>query len=191
MKITHRSIHIHTHKKRKRGKNIHIVAPKVHPLNLGWFVVYSGISQMQGTLSWLWRFNVLLLRMLGEISLSLFGSQSSWGPALDLDPPLRVGHRSLRSSWIGGSGSLRLGEGGVWMRDKPVVAEPRRDVATAWGAPCILPGHLSLDHGNLAVAGCTGSQDGRFGEWPVLAHWLLGGGSSSLNIPCLSCGPHW
>ena len=34
-KITHRRIHIHTHKKRKRGKNMYIVAPKVHLLNLG------------------------------------------------------------------------------------------------------------------------------------------------------------
>ena len=34
-KITHRSIHIHTHKTRKREKYIYIVAPKVHLLNLG------------------------------------------------------------------------------------------------------------------------------------------------------------
>ena len=31
-------------------------------------------------------------------------------------------------------------------------------------APCVLPGKLSLDHGTLAVAGCTGSQEGRCGE---------------------------
>ena len=30
-------------------------------------------------------------------------------------------------------------------------------------APCVLPGKLSLDHGTLAVAGCTGSQEGRCG----------------------------
>ena len=72
------------------------VAPKVHHLNLGWFVVYSGISQMQGTSSWLWTFNPLLLRLLGEISLSLLCSNSSWGSALDLASPLCVGH--LRAS---------------------------------------------------------------------------------------------
>ena len=33
-KITQRIIHIHTHKKRKR-KNIYIVAPKVYHLNFG------------------------------------------------------------------------------------------------------------------------------------------------------------
>ena len=46
---------------------------------------------MQGTSSWLQRFNPLLLRLLGEISLSLLCSHSSWGSALDLVPPLRVG----------------------------------------------------------------------------------------------------
>ena len=51
---------------------------------------------MQGTSSGLCRFNPLVLRLLGEISLSLLCSHSSWGSALDLDPPLSVGH--LRAS---------------------------------------------------------------------------------------------
>ena len=51
---------------------------------------------MQGTSSSLWRFNPLLLRLLGEISLSLLCSYSSQVSALDLDPPLRVGR--LRAS---------------------------------------------------------------------------------------------
>ena len=49
-----------------------------------------------GTSSCLWSFNPLLLRLLGEISLSLLCSHSSRGSALDLDPPLRVG--CLRAS---------------------------------------------------------------------------------------------
>ena len=44
----------------------------------------------------LWSFNPLLLRLLGDISLSLLCSYSSWGSALYLDPPLRVGR--LRAS---------------------------------------------------------------------------------------------
>ena len=44
----------------------------------------------------MWRFNPLLLRLLGEISLSLLCSYSSRGSALDLDLPLRVG--GLRAS---------------------------------------------------------------------------------------------
>ena len=49
-----------------------------------------------GTSSCLWSFNPLLLRLLGEISLSLLCLYSSQGSALDLDPPLRVSH--LRAS---------------------------------------------------------------------------------------------
>ena len=66
-----------------------IVASKVHRLNFGWFIVYSGIPQMQGTSIWLWS---LLLRLPGEISLSLLCLHSSWDSALDLTPPLLVGH---------------------------------------------------------------------------------------------------
>ena len=44
----------------------------------------------------MWRFNPLLLRLLGETSLSLLCLHSSWVSALDLDPPLRVGR--LRAS---------------------------------------------------------------------------------------------
>ena len=40
--------------------------------------------------------NLLLLRLLGEISLSLLCLHSSWGSALDLSPPLRLGR--LRAS---------------------------------------------------------------------------------------------
>ena len=43
---------------------------------LRWFVVYSRSLQMQGTSKWLWRFNLLLLRLLGEISLSLLFSST-------------------------------------------------------------------------------------------------------------------
>ena len=44
----------------------------------------------------MWRFNLLILRLLGEISLSLLCSHSSWGSGLDLAPPLCV--RCLRVS---------------------------------------------------------------------------------------------
>ena len=70
----------------------------------------------------------LLLRLLGEISLSLLCSHSSWGSALDLDPPLCVGRlracvlrsdrtglkeQLLRGLWLtlagGGSGTEEAG----------------------------------------------------------------------------------
>ena len=146
-----------------------------------------------GTSSWLWSFNPLLLRLLGGISLSRLCLYSSRGSALDVAPPLRVGrlrapvlrsHRTglkeqlLRGLWLTqATGRERYGGGGASLR-----RQRRRDVAAAWGASCVLPGKLSLDHGTLAVAGCTGSREGMCGEWPVLAHRLLGGGSSSLSV---------
>ena len=82
----------------------------------------------------MWRFNLLLLRLLGEISLSLLCSHSSWGSALDLPLPLHVGcplacllhpdrtrlkEQLLRGLWLTQAG----GEGGVRMRGEPAVAE--------------------------------------------------------------------
>ena len=59
----------------------------------------------------MWRFNPLLLRLLGEISLSLLCSHSSWGSALDLAPPLHVGH--LRAS-VPCSDRMGLKEQLIW-----------------------------------------------------------------------------
>ena len=83
----------------------------------------------------MWRFNLLLLRLLGEISLSLLCSYSSQGSALDLDPPLLVGrlrasvlcsHRTglkeqlLPGLWLTQAG----GEGGVRRRrSEPAASE--------------------------------------------------------------------
>ena len=153
---------------------------------------------MQSISSWVWSFNPLLLRLLGEISLSLPCSHSSWGSALDLDLPLRVGHlrasvlcshrTGLKEQLIGGSGSLRPGGGRGTDVGWACGGRAWHDVAPAWGMPCVLPGKLSLDHGTLAVVGCTVSQEGRCGEWPGLAHRLLGGCSSSLSVSCPSLG---
>ena len=63
----------------------------------------------------MWRFNPLLLRLLGEISLFLPCSHSSWGSALDLAPPLHVG--CLRTSILH-SDRMGLKEqltGGLWL----------------------------------------------------------------------------
>ena len=101
---------------------------------LGRFVVYSGIPQMYGTPSCLWSFNPLLFRLLGEISLSLLCSHSSWGLALDLAPPLRVGRlrasvllsdgmglktQLIRGLWLTQAG----GREGYGMQGEPVAAE--------------------------------------------------------------------
>ncbi|KAJ8789120.1 hypothetical protein J1605_022221 [Eschrichtius robustus] len=84
------------------------------------------------------------------------------GSALDLDPPLRVGRlrasvlhpdrtglkeQLIRGLWLTQAGGReRYGGGGARLR-----RQRRRDVAPARGAPCVLPGKLSLDHRTLAV----------------------------------------
>ena len=45
------------------------------------------------------------------------------------------------------------------MRGKPAAAETGVTLQQP-EVPCVLPGKLSLDHGTLAVAGCTGSREG-------------------------------
>ena len=145
--------------------------PKVYHLNFG-MIHCSGIPQMQGTSSWLWVFNLLLCRLHREISLSIVCSRSSWGSALDLALPLCVSHplasvlrpdrmwlkeRLIRGLWLTQAGA---GEGGVQNVGRACGGRSQCDTATAWGMPFVLPGKLSLDHGTLAVAGCTGSGRG-------------------------------
>ena len=91
---------------------------------------------MQGTSSLLCRFNPLLLRLLGEISLSLLCSHSSRGSALDLALPLCVGclrasvlhsdrmglkEQLIRGLWLTQAGGG--GREGYGMRGKPAAAE--------------------------------------------------------------------
>ena len=82
----------------------------------------------------MWRFNPLLLRLLGEISLSLLCLHSTWGSALDLAPPLRVGHlrvsvprsdrmglkeQLIRGLWL----TQARGREGYGMQGEPAAAE--------------------------------------------------------------------
>ena len=130
---------------------------------------------MQHLSSWLWRFNPLFLRLLGEISLSLLCSHSSWGSALNLAPPLRVGRpqesvscpdrRGLKQLLISAVSLTQAGEwegygNHNWDMGWAWGGRGQHDVATACGEPCVLHAKLSIDHGPLAVAGCTGSQGG-------------------------------
>ena len=82
----------------RKGNPKSTVAPKVHscsqspPPQFGMIPCLFRYSTDAGTSSFLWSFNPLHLRLLGEISLSVLCSHSSRVSALDLDPPLHVGH---------------------------------------------------------------------------------------------------
>ena len=119
---------------------------------------------MQGTSSWLWRFNLLLLRLLGEISLSLLCSYSSRGSALDLASPLHVGHlrasvlrsdrtglkkRVIRGLWLTQAGGME----GYGMRGKPAAAEATWCCTSLRRAVCspgeVVPGSWDPGSGGL------------------------------------------
>ena len=93
----HSQKHTHTHsQKEKKGKKYIYHCSQSPPPEFGVIHCLFRYSTDVGTSSCLWSFNPLLLRLLGEISLSLLCSYSSRGSALDLDPPLRIGR--LRAS---------------------------------------------------------------------------------------------
>ena len=118
-------------KKRKRGK-VNISCSQSPSPKFGMIRCLFRYSTDAGTSSCLWSFNPLLLRLLGEISLSLLCSYSSRGSALDLDPPLRVGRlrasvlhsdrtglkeQLLRGLWLSQAGGReRYGGGGASLR---------------------------------------------------------------------------
>ena len=153
--------HTHTHsKKRKKGKN-NISCSQSPPPQFGMIHCVFRYSR-DATSSCLWSFNPLLLRLLGEISLSLLCSHSSRGSALDLDPPLRVGR--LRASVLR---SHRTGLKDQLIRGLWLTQARGRE---GYGCRASLRRQrpecrcTSLDHGTLAVAGCIGSREGRCGE---------------------------
>ena len=97
----------------------------------------------------------------------LLGFSFGFGPASACRSPEGVCSRSdrtglkeqlIRGLWLT---QAREMEGyGVW--GEPAAAEAGMTLHQP-KAPCVLPGKLSLDHGTLAVAGCTGSREGRCG----------------------------
>ena len=93
---SHTEAYTYTLTKRGKGEKNNISCSQSPPPQFGMIHCLFRYSTDAGTSSCLWSFNPLLLRLLGEISLSLLCSYNSQGSALDLDPPLRVGR--LRAS---------------------------------------------------------------------------------------------
>ena len=97
------------------------------------------------------------------------GFSFGFGPASVCRSPEGV-CSSLRQDGVKGaaaSGALAHSGGGrAWYGGGGASLQRQRhhDGAPARGAPCVLPGKFSPDQGSLAVAGCTGSQEGQCGE---------------------------
>ena len=86
----------YTHKKKKREKYIYISLLPKSTSSIWMISCLFRYSTDAGYIKLIVEIYLLLLRLLGEISLSLLCSHSSWGSALDLAPPLYVGR--LRAS---------------------------------------------------------------------------------------------
>ena len=131
----HTQKHTHTlSQKEKKGKIYIYHCSQSPPPEFGMIRCLFRCSADAGTSRCLWHFNPLLLRLLGEISPSLPCSHSSWGSALDLAPPLRVGRlrafvlhsdrmglkeQLIRGLWLTQAGQRE----GYGVRGEPAAAE--------------------------------------------------------------------
>ena len=146
----------------------------------------------------MWSFNPLLLRLLGEICLSLLCSHSSWGSALNSAPPLCVSclrasllgsdrtglqEQLLRGLWLTQAGGREgYGCGASLQRQRPALhcTSLRRTVCSPGE---VVPG--SWDPGSGGLHRLPGGA-----VWRVTCACTQasGGGSSSLSVPCRSLG---
>ena len=111
--------HTHTHsQKEKKGKIYVYHCSQSPPPQFGMICCLFRYSTDAGTSSWLWRFNPLLLKLLGEISLSLLCSHSSRGSwrCSSLRRAVCSPSEVVPGSRDPGSGGLhRLPGGEVWI----------------------------------------------------------------------------
>ena len=113
-----------------------------------------------GTSSCLWSFNPLLLRLLGDISLSLLCLYSSQGRALDLDPPMCVG--CLRASVLR---SHRTGLKEQLLRGLWLTQVWGREGYGMWGEPVVAGAGMTLHQPEAHRAFSLGSCPWIMGLW--------------------------
>ena len=133
----------------------------------------------------MWRFNPLLLRLLGEISLSLLCSLSSRGSALDLAPPLRVCRLRasvLRSDRMGLKKQLIRG---LWLN------QARGRVGySMWGKPAAAEAIVTLQQPEARRAFSRGSCPWIMGPWQWRAAQAPGRGGVHSDL-CCTQGSWW
>ena len=150
----------------------------------------------------MWRFHPLLLRLLGEISLSLLCLHSSWGSAFDLDPPLCVGclrvsvlrsertglkEQLIQGLWLTQSG----GREGYGVQRKPAVTkipvtlhQPEMHRAFSQGS---CPWIMGSWQWHAAQAPGRGGVDSDL--W-LHTGFLVAAAAALASRACL-CGPRW
>ena len=129
------------------------------------------------TSSCLWRFNPLLLRLLGGISLSLLCSHSSWGSALDFDPSLHVGHLRPSVPRPDRTGLKEQLLQGLWLTQ----AGGGRGTEEA-GRACGVRGVVTLQQPEARRAFCRESCPRITGPWPWWAAQAPGRGGVESDL---------
>ena len=130
----------------------------------------------------MWRFNQLLLRLHGEISLSLLCLHSSWGSALDLAPPLCVDH--LRES-VPHPDKMGLKEQlirGLWLTQARGSEGYRM-----WGKPAAAEAGVTLHQPEARHVFSRGSCPWITGPWQLRAAQSPGRGGVDSDL-CLHTG---
>ena len=125
----------------------------------------------------MWRFNPLLLRLLGEISLSLLCSHSSRGSALDLALPLCIGLLRvsvLRSERTGLKEQLLRG---LWLTQAGGGSSTEEA-----GRACGVRGVVTLQQPEARCAFSRGSCPRITGAWPWRAAQAPGRGGVESDL---------
>ena len=130
----------------------------------------------------MWSFNPLLLRLLGEISLSLLCLHSSQGSALNLAPPLRVG--CLRSSVLR---SDRTGLKEQLIRGLWLTQAWGREEYCVRGGPAAAEARVTLHQPEARRAFSLGSCPWITGPWQWWAALAPGRGGVESDL-CLHTG---
>ena len=125
----------------------------------------------------MWRFNPLLLRLLGEISLSLLCSYSSRGTALDLDLPLHVGRLRASVPRPDRTGLKELLMRGLWLTQ----VRGGRGTEEA-GRACGVRGVVTLHQPEVRRAFSRGSWPRITGPWPWRAAQAPGRGGVESDL---------
>ena len=75
----------------------------------------------------------------------------------------------------------------IGMRGKPAASEASVMLPQPEAHLCVLPGNLSLDHGTLAVAHCTGFQGGVDSDLCLHTGFLVAAAAALASHACLWC----
>ena len=130
----------------------------------------------------MWRFNLLLLRLLGEISLSILCLHSSCGLALDMAPPLSIGHLRASVPLPDRTGLKKQLIRGFWL-----AQAGGREGYGMWGEAATAGANMTLQQPEVRRVFSRGSCPWMTGPWQWRAAQAPGRGGVDSDL-CLHTG---